>query len=166
MESTKDINYKCYIMETKFSAGIFLSIEIAKRKKYFEHLKIKEFKNYDSAENEFFKLYGESVKKEEFKVNNLYQVRSKNVYSAFYSEDFVGITYTNNFWSNVVAIVGNYKKRIFALHALEYDNAVQIVRKKFVEQYRKSEFYISGGIPINAVITFEDMLKRNHLINR
>lgn len=151
-------------METKFSAGIILSVKIAKRKKYFNHLILEEFKDYHTAEKRFFELYGDVVSYEEFEVNKLFAVRDKHIYSVFYSKNFVGITYTNNVWSNIATIVGEYPGRIWTHNSLEYDDAVLLARNKFVEQYGNVQFYIYGRIPINKIIMFEDMLRRNRLI--
>lgn len=68
---------KAYIGETKFKAGIFTSLEIAKSKKYFEILELEEFANLSAAKEEFLIRYP-FIDPKAVPVNTLCYVREKN----------------------------------------------------------------------------------------
>ena len=66
----------CYIGETKFKAGIFLSRQIINRKKYKDSLKITEFSSYDEAKQAFLSYY-KHISEDELRLNCLKRKREQ-----------------------------------------------------------------------------------------
>lgn len=163
MESDFKLRSSCFIGETRFYAGIFLSRKIAMRKPYANSLRLIQFESFAEAVQRFLEMYGEIVNLKELRVNTLYQVRAKDIYSVVYTSYGAGITLTENFAYNVSCMLSESCHTLAAEHGLEYEQAAEAVRTRFVEQYGISLFYINGSIPLNQIITFETMLKRNHL---
>ena len=111
----------CYIGETAYKAGIFLSYRIAERKSYFKNLKLERFTSFNEAEDEFKKRYGEVVDMTIFKLNHLYSVRSQNVYSVFWTPLNVGICYTCAFSDAADMLIPEDDNMRWWKHGLTYD---------------------------------------------
>lgn len=163
--TAEGIKVPCYIGKTKFKAGIFLSRQIAGRKKYAEHLKLMKFENYEQAKEAFLQAHGK-VTGENIRLNCLYDVRDKEIYSVFLTPYHVGIFETE--------LKGMFKKLPFPENGqgavwqdyLTYEQAVKIVREHFSRVWHNSRLYITNGIPLNTVIAVKDIYDKikNHLV--
>lgn len=154
--ATERTKAPCYIGETKFKAGIFLSRQIAGRKKYAEHLKFMKFDSYEQAKEAFLHDFG-NVTGENIRPNRLYDVRDRDIYSVFLTSYHVGIFDTE--------LKGMFKKLPFPQNGQEavwqdyltYEEAVKIIREHFVRVWHNSRLYITHSIPLNTVIAVKDV---------
>ena len=138
-------------------------MQIAKRRPYAEHLRLFGFYSYKDAEEAFFKSYGNKVDKSEFRVNYLYKVRDSQIYTVFSTSKHVGITDAKYPQQYISGLLSNWNDSVCMKHGLEYMEAVEAARVSFQELYGNPELYIEGPIPINKIITLQDVLTRNKM---
>lgn len=150
MDHREIINAPCFICETKYSAGIFLSKPIAMRKPYADSfVSIIEYPNYMEAENVFFTKYRNVIAdRGEFYINELMKVRETAIYTVFYNENFVGITCTNN----LARVLPPEITVVFADDNLEYEEAQELAKRRIAEMTGKCNMILRERIKINQVI--------------
>lgn len=160
----KSLEVPCFIGETKFKAGIFLSENIARKKAYFKDLQLFRFPNYLMAKERFMEIYGEFIE-EDFCPNKLYEVRSKKIYSVFSTPYFVGVVETEKSEMIDFTKVTKDVEKIRWQDYLLYENAIKIAKEKFVRIWKNPNLYIHQRIPVNTVILLDDIKKRNGIIS-
>lgn len=146
----------CYIGETKFKAGIFLSRQIINRKKYKDSLKITEFSSYDEAKQAFLSYY-KHISEDELRLNCLYEVRDRHIYTVFSTMNAFGIVEEETRTTFLPAILGDIDLSIRFRYDLTYEEAQKVARNIFVRIYKRPEYYIRGNIPLNRAITLQEV---------
>ena len=149
----------CYIGETSYKAGIFLSYKIAARKSYFKNLRLEGFESFTEALEEFKTRYDSVIDMETLRVNHLYDVRPSNVYSVFWTPLNVGICYTCAFADATDKLLKNDDNFCFWKHYLTYDEAQKYARERWVKWYKRYEYYIERKIPVNTVVNINEVKK-------
>lgn len=139
----RGISQSCYIGETRYKAGIFLSIKIAEGKPYFKHLKLEAYSDFQTAESEFLRRYREKLSEEIIRLNRLYEVREHPLYSVFYTPFCVGMTHTETAFKNSQVIFRGYTGPVWWKHALDYEEAV---RRVWIKLHRKGCDSVSGAM--------------------
>ena len=134
----------CYIGETKFKAGIFLSRQIINRKKYKDSLKITEFSSYDEAKQAFLSYYKHISE-------------DRHIYTVFSTMNAVGIVEEETRTTFLPAILGDIDLSIRFRYDLTYEEAQKVARNIFVRIYKRPEYYIRGNIPLNRAITLQEV---------
>ena len=119
------------------------------------------FENFQEAEKEFFGRYSDWVSKEDFHLNQLYQVKDKNMYSVFSTPYYVGMTYTENCYENVDMLLPADSAIPWWTHSLTYEKAVEKVKMDFVRRYGNSNLYIHLPIRIHQAISLNDVIRFN-----
>ena len=161
MECTaKKIIVPCYIGETKFKAGIFLSRQIVDRKKYAESLRLMKFGSYQEAREAFLKAYGE-ITGEDIRLNYLYEVRSREIYSVLSTPYYVGVyeTHLRELFYQESCL--KHAKNVVSQDCLSYEEAIKTARERFARIWHNSGLYIDQKIPLNSVIKLSEMIKRD-----
>lgn len=147
----------CYIGKTKFSAGIFLSHEIARRKAYGKHLKFVEYDNWEKALDAFLSRYKNHLDDEDIIPNKLYSIYPTNAYSVFYSPYYVGITYSKHYNDNLSVIMRNSKDYFYAKHNLTYEDAVSFARGCFSRYWKNPNYYILQDFHLHSPIALTEV---------
>lgn len=153
------IDKSCYIGETKFCAGIFLSKKIIARKAYGESLRLEKYPEFEQAYEAFLQKYGAKLHVETIMLNKLYQVRDKNCLTVFYNPEMVGITYTEQYSQNIWAICRSDITEFWYKHNMSYEEAIIFAGERFVRYYSDSRLYINYGLGINKVVSLSDVKK-------
>lgn len=149
MDSSEGIKAPCFICETKYRAGIFLSKAIAMRKPYADSfICMTEYPDFSEAMKAFLSKYGEIVTRELFRVNELLQVRETNVYIVCYNDNFLCIT-TREQLSRVVPLNTSY---FYTEENLEYEEAQELAKKIIADQTGNNFYCLSGRIKLNIPI--------------
>lgn len=160
MDSARKIKVPCYICETKFMAGVFLSLEIASRKPYGKELYVRRFDSFKEAKETFWKNY-ECVSKEEFRVNCLYEVRARDVYVVFSTKNVVGIVEEEKQAVLLPILLGEDYLAAYLQPNLNFEDAQRIAKSKFVRIYKDEKLYISKNIPINRMVRIQEVQIEN-----
>lgn len=153
----------CYIGRTKYSAGIFLSMQVAKRKKYGKYLKFTVYPDFAEAEKAFWSEYSDVIEKQNFRLNQLYPVAEKPLYSVFSTWYHVGMTYGDNCFECADMVLPKNSMEPYWEHNLTYDDAITIVKNHFVKMYKDYRYYIHFPIRLHEVISLNDVKRANRV---
>ena len=159
MGFARKIKVPCYICETKFMAGVFLSLEIASRKPYCKGLHVRRFESFREAKETFLENY-ECVSREEFRVNCLHEVRERNIYVVFSTKTMVGIVEAEKQEVLLPILLGKNYLQAYLQPNLTFEEAQKIARNKFVKIYKSCNLYISKPIPLNKPITLWEVIRK------
>ena len=152
MDNQKKIRGNCFIVQTKCSAGIFLSSDIARRKPYYKYLRFVTYSSFEEAYDEFFKSFGETISKADFKVNKLYKVRDDLGWSVTYCWEFVCLLETYNAAENFEKIIRCYDGFVYWKHGMEYEQAVAFANCKLAQLGYFNSHYVLPAIRKNIPI--------------
>lgn len=156
-------NLNVYIGTTKTGAGIFLSSKIMDRKKYRRHLRVEVFACFSDAEDEFFRRYKDVIDMKQFRVNHLYPIKDKHMYSVFSSWTYVGVTTSEYAYENVEKILPKDAEAPYWRHNLNYEEAVCSVRNHFVHYYGDARLYIYDPIRLHNYFRLDEVRNRRCL---
>lgn len=144
MDSYRSVGIgECFIGETKYKAGIFLSIKIAEGKPYYKHLKLEAYSDFQTAESEFLRRYREKLSEEIIRLNRLYEVRERPLYSVFCTPLCVGMTCSEYALENFCIILKGYRGPVWWKHALDYEEAA---RRVWLKLHRKGCGSVAKGM--------------------
>ena len=132
----------CLIGETRYSAGIFLSGAIARRKSYGIHLRLTVFQDFQNAYEQFVSMYSGKVDMRTFQVNRLYKVREDNIFSVFSTPYMIEICRSCDFVSEMRRHFGTEHFRVWERGNLAYEEAMKIAKERFVRYWRDESLYI------------------------
>lgn len=155
--------WPCYIGVTKTGAGIFLSGKIIERKRYGKYVHTEQFENFAEAEKIFFERYGTQISQKDFRVNKMYTIIDKAMYSVFSTPHVVGLTYTEHFYENMEKILPSDSGMAYCRHNLEYQEAVDYVRGHFAKWYAEPKLYINFAVRLHQPIYLTDVKRANGL---
>lgn len=158
---TSNIDMSCFLVETKFSIGIFLSSDIINRNCHAKKMYVTKYPCYQSAYEEMLRRYGEELLDTTIFPNRLYTVRDKNCYTVFYNSQIVGITYTESFVDSIWGICRKDANEFLYKHSLCYEDAIRFASERFVRYYNNGNFYISSGLGINRIVTLSEVVAKN-----
>lgn len=115
-----------YVVETKFCIGIYLSQVGVKKNNYLKKACVTSIEDYSEALEIVFKKAEGKISYDDFIPNQLYQIKSKKIYSVIYDWNNVGFTLTESLGQfmrdNNVSI--RYSK---CHNNLEYQEAIAMV---------------------------------------
>lgn len=151
----------CYIGKTRYSAGIFLSKEIGRRKPYGKHLEFEEFANYRIAAAEFERRYPETMTTEEFVLNKLFRVKPESLFSVYWTCVDVVITPDYNSNVNIRTILPDDWHIAWAKHYLTYDEAQAFARARFLRYYKDGRLYIPFKMRVNIPVNLGEVIEYN-----
>lgn len=159
MENHK--TWPCYIGITKNGAGIFLSDKIIERKKYGQFLHTQTFESFEEAVENFTERYGKVIFPQKIRLNKLYVVKEKKIYSVFSTPYMVGMTYSEFYENNLKNILSADEAVSYARHNLEYEIAIQYVRSHFERYYNNPALYINFAIHMHQPIYLYEVKNAN-----
>lgn len=148
MENSIKVSQSCYLGTKGCFAGIFLSRQILKRR-YGKNMKTEKFPDFKTTYATFEDRYGKFLESEEkdykFRINRLYQVIEKPLYSVYYTKEYCGFTYTKD--------CELYEKstNTFWKHNLSYGEASTKVRTTLEKVRRKKgDSAVVDGVRANV----------------
>lgn len=162
MATSRDDNMKfpCYIATTKYSAGIFLSRKIASRQKYAKHLKLEEFDCLNSAIDVFVQRYPGIVECEDFRLNRIFQVKEKPLYTVFWTLNNVVITEDNGNFDKLPVLLPDDWREARCRENMTYEDAQMYASIRFARIYKDQRLCISSNLRINMPISLESVKHR------
>ena len=155
------IKTRCYVAETKYKAGIFLSNKIAEKRPYYKQLSLREFDCFEEAFAFFEKNHTIDVAEDEcLRLNHLYSVRDEPFYTVLSTPFAVGITNTKYWQDNVKVLFANAQENVWVKHNLKYEEAQQYAKMRFCKIWKNEKYYVEGKFPLNKIVTLNDLKKK------
>ncbi|MDO5424032.1 MAG: hypothetical protein Q4F41_09930 [Eubacteriales bacterium] len=149
-------NEICYIGETKYKAGIFISLEAAQSKKYFDQLIMEAYPSLEAAKNTFTEKYANVLGGGEIKLNYLYQIREAPQYSVFETSFCVGITHTKGYKDSLKRIFTKPVRSVHWTHGLSYESAVDKVYSILAMKRGEPKGLITDTVHLNCPCFYKE----------
>lgn len=101
----------------------------------------------------------------EFRLNKLFIVKEKDMYSVFSTPYMVGMTYSDFFAENLKKILPTDETVSYVRHNMEYEDAVRYVRSHFARYYSNETLYINFAIRVHQPIYLHEVKSENKAID-